>query len=80
MTHIAALFLAGLLLPGQAQAQTSPSDKHGIDVYSNKVSGRDTIHVVIDKNDLLDSFSYWKDGHGLRSEATETDFRSRPYT
>ena len=81
MTRIAALFLSGLLLTGRAHAQSSPRDKHGIDVYADRVGGRNTtIHVVIDKNDLLDSFSFWKDGRGLRSEATETDFRSHPYT
>lgn len=76
---IACLLLVFLTL-ASARAQTSGNDKHGIDVFADKSQGRKVIHVVINKLDLLDSFSFWKQEGAIRREATETDFRSRPYT
>ncbi len=51
---------------------------HGISIYEDsKMPLR--IRVTISKKELLDSFEYFKDGNGLRREATETEFRSFAY-
>jgi hypothetical protein len=54
--------------------------RNGIALYPDNSGGKRSIHVVIDKTALLDSFGYWKEHKGIRIEATETEFRSHPYT
>lgn len=53
---------------------------HGISIYSEDGGKTSSIRVVIDETELLDSFAYWKDAHGIRNEATETDFRLHLYS
>jgi hypothetical protein len=72
---ITALAMVFIQLPAGAV------DFHGVTIKSDiDASGRKrVIDVVIDENELLDSYDFWK-GHGLRRETTETFFRSHPYS
>jgi hypothetical protein len=54
--------------------------RNGIALYPDNSGGKRSIHVVIDKTALLDYFGYWKEHKGIRTETTETEFRSHPYT
>lgn len=53
---------------------------YGISIYSENDGKAMSIHVLINKMEIFDSFAYWKDGHAIRSEVTETEFRSYPYS
>ena len=64
----------------QALAATPLQFRNGIALYPDNSGGKRSIHVVIDKTALLDSFGYWKEQKGIRTETTETEFRSHPYT
>lgn len=52
---------------------------HGVTVYADDEPTGKTIRVVVDEKLLLDNYQYWKDLHAVRSETTETYFRSHPY-
>ena len=64
----------------QALAATPLQFRKGIALYPDNSRGKRSIHVVIDKTALLDSFEYWKDIGGIRTDTTETELRSHPYT
>jgi len=80
MDYRAVIFLALSIVTKIAHAsETIMPSFHGISIYLEE--GKATsIRVVIDKTEMLDSFLYWKDAHGMRSGATETEFRSHPYS
>jgi hypothetical protein len=57
------------------------TDFHGVSINSDidAAGKKRVINVVIDENELLDSYEFWK-SNGLRRETTETFFRSHPYS
>jgi hypothetical protein len=76
---------AGIIVTALTIVFISPSagalDFHGVSITSDMDAAgtKRTINVVIDENELLDSYDFWK-GNGLRRETTETFFRSHPYS
>ncbi len=70
--------LAITLIPISANADEMILQSfHGISVFLDRTKVS-TIRATIDRIELLDNYDYWRDGHGLRRDATETEFRSRP--
>ncbi len=53
---------------------------HGISITSESANAHKVYNIIINETELLDSFVYYKDIHALRQEATETYFRSHPYS
>jgi hypothetical protein len=71
--------IAGIIVTALAiifiSAAAGAMDFHGVSIKSDiDAAGKNRIiNVVIDENELLDSYDFWK-GNGLRREMTETFF------
>lgn len=76
------IIISHIILYNNAFAEDINDSWHGVEVKfnKNKNNGKEELVTTIDKDEMLNSYSFWKKVGGLRPEATETDFRSKPYT